>query len=73
MVDKMRARTNAEGNVVGILWPSSKNEYLFIYDFRDDRHYSNWQSHDKKMSKNQAKVLNDLLNSSSDNPLLIAP
>ena len=72
MVNEMRARTAADGNVVGILWPGSEKEYLFIYDFRDKHPYTNWPPHQNEMSDNQAKRLYPLLNTNSHIPTLIA-
>ena len=68
MVDEMHARTAADGNVVGVLWPGSVNEYVFIHDFRDNRKRSNLTEY----SDPQFNELTRLLNNNPDNPMLRA-
>lgn len=60
MVDEMHARTAADGNVVGVLWPGSVNEYVFIHDFRDNSKRSNLaEYYDDPQFNERTRLLNN--------------
>lgn len=69
MANEMQAKTDTESNVVGVLWPGSEYEYLFIHDFRDNRTRSNLA---EACDDAEINELARLLNNNPDNPMLHA-
>ncbi|MBL8808642.1 MAG: hypothetical protein JNM43_00580 [Planctomycetaceae bacterium] len=69
LAEQLFVRIDQEGNLAGVLWPGSTDEFLFVYDFSNNTGYP--RGHDEEDSSRMKKLASQL-NSDPNSRLISA-